>query len=188
MWPCCCLVDQWMTRAISCMGCIISAIKRFANILSIDIIWWGWKWSDRVKIGRVTGPSQAVHTELNFFDDTNETLLFLKEELELLCCWETTEERTREAQAPYAKGNFAGRWPASSPIERSKLQNRRQREKEASFRGTNWTLCRTTEPTRQRENFFPLSASKKKKELSERKAREQRSAVSFLAVGETCSI
>ena len=69
--------------------------------------------------------------------------------------------------------------------ERSKLQNWRQREKEASFRGTNWTLCRTTEPTRQRENFFPFSASRKKEELSERKAREQQSAVSFLAVGET---
>ena len=143
MWPCCCLVDQWMTRAISCMGCIISAIKRFANILSIDIIWWGWKWSDRVKIGRVTGPSQAVHTELNFFDDTNETLLFLKEELELLCCWETTEERTREAQAPYAKGNFAGRWPASSPDRTSfKAAEQTAEGKEASFRATDWTFYR----------------------------------------------
>ena len=143
MWPCCCLVDQWMTRAISCMGCIISAIKRFANILSIDIIWWGWKWSDRVKIGRVTGPSQAVHTELNFFDDTNETLLFLKEELELLCCWETTEERTREAQATYEKGNFAGRWPASSPDRTSfKAAEQTAEEKEASFWATDWTFYR----------------------------------------------
>ena len=171
MWPCCCLVDQWMTRAISCMGCIISAIKRFANILSIDIIWWGWKWSDRVKIGRVTGPSQAVHTELNFFDDTNETLLFLKEELELLCCWETTEERTREAQTPYAKGNFAGRWPASSPDRTSfKLQScRTDGRRKRSFFSSNglnvlpeFFLKKKTfhraywEPTRQRENFLPL--------------------------------
>jgi len=53
--------------------------------------------------------------------------------------------------------------PRLHRTERSKLLNRRQREKEASFRGTDGTLCRPTESQHGNESIIPPSASRRKK-------------------------
>ena len=103
-----------------------------------------------------------------------------------MCNRETTEERTREPQGTSALRERKFRRPVTGVFTGPNVQSCRTggRGKKKLLFEAPIEHCAGL-PSRGNERISFHSLPQKKKELSERKAREQRSAVSFLAVGET---
>jgi len=108
-----------------------------------------------------------------------------------MCNRETTEERTREQQGTSALRERKFRRPVTGVFTGPNVQSCRTggRGKKKLLFEARIEHCAglPSQHGNERISFHSLP-QEKKEELSERKAREQQSAVSFLAVGETCSI